>query len=307
MMTISLLRTSEFDPSIQTESTLCGAHIGLLEYSLCALLRQQFLRNFHYSQLKPSTLMLGVPALRRIAGVNAFNYNQLKSISENKSILQTIIDLAQHQVIRARILNVLNNLATNCDINMTVNISAFSSTTSTYGRVHLIAPGYDVLCRWSYMFQIEECQVKIQYKSHLVEFQHHVEEVQRFFINQIACFKFTIACTLAKIFGWLVVGSTMAPTVGRLSEIQFSAQLDHSQIPTSIGIRIGDDLQLQIAVRKRRERNDDTHMDDDSNERIGGAKGIKYDSINLDDYCGISTLQKFEMFISSLLHQEKQQ
>ncbi|CAF1302555.1 unnamed protein product, partial [Rotaria sordida] len=308
MMTISLLRTSEFDPSIQTESTLYGAHIGLLEYSLCALLRQQFLRNFHYSQLKPSTLMLGVPALRRIAGVNAFNYNQLKSISENKSILQTIIELAQHQVIRARILNLLNNLATNCDINMTVNISAFSSTTSTYGRVHLIAPGYDVLCRWSYMFQIEECQVKIQYKSHLVEFQHHVEEVQRFFINQIACFKFTIACTLAKIFGWLVVGSTMAPTVGRLSEIQFSAQLDHPQIPTSIGIRIGDDLQLQVAVRKRHERNDDTRMDDDSNERIGGGtKGIKYDSINLDDYYGISTLQKFEMFISSLLHHEKQQ
>ncbi|CAF5034589.1 unnamed protein product [Rotaria sp. Silwood1] len=306
-MTISLLRTSEFDPNIQTESTLCGAHIGLLEYSLCALLRQQFLRNFHYSQLKPSTLMLGVPALRRIAGVNAFNYNQLKSISENKSILQTIIELAQHQVIRSRILNLLNNLATNCDINMTVNISAFSSTTSTYGRVHLIAPGYDVLCRWSYMFQIEECQIKIQYKSHLVEFQHHVEEVQRFFINQIACFKFTIACTLAKIFGWLVVGSTMAPTVGRLSEIQFSAQLDHSQIPTSIGIRIGDDLQLQVAVRKRRERNDDTLMDDDSNERIGGSKGIKYDPINLDYYCGVSTLQKFEMFISNLLHHEKQQ
>jgi len=35
------------------------------------------------------------------------------------------------------------------------------------------------------MFQIEECQVKIQYKSHLIEFQHHVEEVQRFFINQV--------------------------------------------------------------------------------------------------------------------------
>jgi hypothetical protein len=47
-------------------------------------------------------LIIGVPALRRIAGVNAFNYNQLKSISENKSILQTIIELAQHQVIRAR-------------------------------------------------------------------------------------------------------------------------------------------------------------------------------------------------------------
>ncbi|CAF5213331.1 unnamed protein product [Rotaria magnacalcarata] len=146
-MTISLLRASEFDASTQNEQTLCGANIGLLEYSLCALLRQQFLRNFHYSQLKPSTLMLGVPALRRIAGVNAFNYNQLKSISENKSILQTIIDLSQHQVVRARILNVLDNLATNCDINMTVNVSAFSSTTSTFGRVHIIVPGYDLLCR----------------------------------------------------------------------------------------------------------------------------------------------------------------
>ena len=35
------------------------------------------------------------------------------------------------------------------------------------------------------MFQIDECQVKIQYKSHLIEFQHHIEEVQRFFINQV--------------------------------------------------------------------------------------------------------------------------
>ena len=76
----------------------------------------------------------------------------------------------------------------------------------------------------------------------------------------------------------------------------------------SIGIRIGDDLQLQIAVRKRREQPDDTIMDDDSTERTGaGSKGIKYDPINLDDYFGISTLQKFEMFIASLLHEEKQQ
>jgi hypothetical protein len=75
----------------------------------------------------------------------------------------------------------------------------------------------------------------------------------------------------------------------------------------SIGIRIGDDLQLQIAVRKRRESNDDTIMDDDSNERTTRSKGIKYDSINLEDYCGTSTLQKFEMFIASLLHEEKQQ
>jgi hypothetical protein len=48
-------------------------------------------------------------------------------------------------------------------------------------------------------------------------------------------------------------------------------------------------------------------MDDDSTERTGATKGIKYDPINLDDYCGISTLQKFEMFIASLLHEEKLQ
>ncbi len=41
------------------------------------------------------------------------------------------------------------------------------------------------LFSWSYMLQIEECQVKIQYKSHLIEFQHHIEEVERFFINQV--------------------------------------------------------------------------------------------------------------------------
>lgn len=76
---------------------------------------------------------------------------------------------------------------------------------------------------------------------------------------------------------------------------------------SSIGIRIGDDLQLQIAVRKRRDQTDETTMDDDSHDRTGGSKGIKYDPINLEDYCGTSTFQKFEMFIASLLHREKQQ
>ena len=77
---------------------------------------------------------------------------------------------------------------------------------------------------------------------------------------------------------------------------------------SSIGIRIGDDLQLQIAVRKRREATDETSMEDDSHERTGGgSKGIKYDPINLEDFYGTSTFQKFEMFIASLLHQEKQQ
>ena len=52
----------------------------------------------------------------------------------------------------SRILNFLDNLASNCDINMTVNVSAFSTTTSTYGRVHLISPGYDALCRYVSFF-----------------------------------------------------------------------------------------------------------------------------------------------------------
>lgn len=46
-----------------------------------------------------------------------------------------------------RILDLLNTLSSNCDVTMIVNISTFSSTTSTYGRVHLFAPGYDALCR----------------------------------------------------------------------------------------------------------------------------------------------------------------
>lgn len=72
----------------------------------------------------------------------------------------------------------------------------------------------------------------------------------------------------------------------------------------SVGVRIGDDLQLQVAVRKRRPA--ETIMDDDTpHERA--ALGIKYDPVNLDDYCGTSTLQKFEMFIATLIHSEKQQ
>lgn len=46
-----------------------------------------------------------------------------------------------------RILDLLNTLAANCDMNMIVNVSAFSSATSTYGRVQLVPPSYDALCR----------------------------------------------------------------------------------------------------------------------------------------------------------------
>lgn len=74
---------------------------------------------------------------------------------------------------------------------------------------------------------------------------------------------------------------------------------------SSIGIRIGDDLQLQVAVRKRRESLDEMPMDDDSS--VERSKGIRYEPIQLDDYCGTSTLQKFEMFVATLIHEEKNQ
>ena len=89
---------------------------------------------------------------------------------------------------------------------MIVNVSAFSSMTSTYGRIQLIPPGYDALGRsvifhispfafsmifsWSYMFQIEDCQVHIQYKSHCIEFHHHLDELQRFFLHQVKLSQF---------------------------------------------------------------------------------------------------------------------
>ena len=48
-------------------------------------------------------------------------------------------------------------------------------------------------------------------------------------------------------------------------------------------------------------------MDDDSHEQpTASSLGIKYDTIHLDDYCGTSPFQKFEMFIASLVHEEKQ-
>ena len=60
VMTISLYRANEFDPQMEGEGAFHqGSHIGLLEYSLCALLRQQYIRHFRFSALKPSTLMLG--------------------------------------------------------------------------------------------------------------------------------------------------------------------------------------------------------------------------------------------------------
>ncbi|CAF0891090.1 unnamed protein product [Didymodactylos carnosus] len=309
LMSISLLRENEFNNNNSVDNTF-GAHVGLLEHSLCALLRQQYFRNYHYSQLKPSTLMLGVPTLRRLAGINAFNHNQLVTITESKTILQTIIDHTQHMVVRTRVLKMFDRLAENCDINMIINVSAFSTTTTTFGRIHLVYPGYDALCRWSYIFQIEDSRIRIQYKSRFVEFVHHIEQVQRFLISQIAWFKFTVHCALAKVFGWIIVGSTIAPTVKSLCDVQFSAQLEHPHVPISVGLRIGTNLQIQIGLNQRRSTSIGVRgMDDDttnSRRQTSNNFGIKYEDINLDNYCGTSNLQRFEIFITALVNEEKQ-
>lgn len=70
----------------------------------------------------------------------------------------------------------------------------------------------------------------------------------------------------------------------------------------SVAVRIGDDLQLQVAVRRRQRAN--SMEDETTNDR---TLGIKFESVNLDDFCGTTNLQKFDMFIANLLHEEKQQ
>ena len=75
----------------------------------------------------------------------------------------------------------------------------------------------------------------------------------------------------------------------------------------SVGVRIGDDLLLQVAVYRRRSNNGiiERSMDQDSQER--STIGIKYEPIDLDNYCGTNVFQKFEMFITSLIFEEKDQ
>ncbi|CAF2923715.1 unnamed protein product [Rotaria sp. Silwood2] len=83
----------------------------------------------------------------------------------------------------------------------------------------------------------------------------------------------------------------MTPTLARLSEVQFSAQLDHfKNFNIDWNTSICDDLQLLVTVRKCRKHSDDTLIDDDLNERIQGSNGIKHDPINFDNYFEISTL-----------------
>lgn len=46
-------------------------------------------------------------------------------------------------------------------------------------------------------------------------------------------------------------------------------------------------------------------MESDFSDR--SSIGIRYDPISLDDFCGANVLQKFEMFIATVTHQEKHQ
>lgn len=241
VMTISLYRANEFDAQMEGDGAFChGSHVGLLEYSLCALLRQQYIRHFRFSALKPSTLMLGekktledwfrnaktffsrsaCPTHRRnqrfqLPAVTGDDGQQndspddrrTRSTSNHSRAVRNVVafgaSIEKFSLSRRRILDLFDQIANQCDVTMVVNVSAFSSMTSTYGRIQLIPPGYDALCRsvicrrsrrssfhlrhfsWSYMFQIEECQVRLQYKSHCIEFHHHLEELQRFFLHQV--------------------------------------------------------------------------------------------------------------------------
>ncbi|EDO32058.1 predicted protein [Nematostella vectensis] len=286
--------TMSQDPHEQPEAL----NLHPLEYILHSLLRRRHKQNQTMAPPNPVTahLIPGTSKKLRLAGPGALRSSEVASSYENEPILNTIISVAKHQILKTKVMEMIGKLSSEVtDPCLQCNWASVSSEIAASAVIHIHAPELQDSGRVSVRLQIgiQEVQATCD-DGRSVTCSSHVQDLKDFLLSQVAQHRVLVAHTMAVSLGWHVIHHSNHVATGPVEYQGHAAGLvvTSPDSDRSIAVRAGPSSGISVAVRRPR-----GSLPDFLSDPKWSLVGSEFVSVDLQSMPGRTFVQKMYLLL----------
>ncbi|XP_059476360.1 mediator of RNA polymerase II transcription subunit 17 [Neocloeon triangulifer] len=279
-----------------------NGHDHVLEHTLHQLLRELHHKNTHHPFPHPSSGPIGPSKRRCLAGPCASDRYELLQMTQTQTMLEQVIQQAQHINIRDRTLCVLDRLAKEFkDPLITSHWNALNSPTQSCVKINIVAHGYDTICRTSLLLRVGEKAIKcITRDGRVVHMSYESQELRDFILCQVYQHQITAVQNLAKCMGWQCLANSSQLGIGSVEPLGNASSCILAS-PTGerlISVRCEPKSGVQVAIAQspRKDFFPGQLVKERKWENLGGS----YKEVRWDKMEGKNFLNKMELLMASL-------
>ncbi|XP_012252603.1 mediator of RNA polymerase II transcription subunit 17 [Athalia rosae] len=277
-------------------------HDHVLEHSLHQLLREVHHKNTHHPFPHPSSGPLGPSKRRCLAGPNAADRYELLEMTKSQTLLEQIIQQAQHFFMRLRTEYVLDTIAKEVKDPLIVSHwNALNSPTQSCVKINILTHGYDSVCRTSLVVHVGEKSLKCVCRDgRVMHMSYEPQELRDLIFCQIYQHQITAVQALAKCMGWQFLANSShlglgaVEPLGNASSCILASPIGDRMIAVRCEPQTG--VQVGIAHSPRKDFFPGQLVKERKWENLGGSfKEVRWDKME-----GKNFLNKMELLMASL-------
>lgn len=277
-------------------------HDHVLEHSLHQLLRAVHHANTHHPFPHPATGPLGPSKRRSVAGPMAADRYELLDMSKEQSLLEQIIQQAQHFFMRRRSEYVLDTIAKEVKDPLIVSHwNALNSPTQSCVKINIMAYGYDAVCRTSLVVHVGEKTLKCICRDGKVRhLSYELQELRDLIYCQIYQHQMTAVQAVGRCMGWQLLASSSHLGCGPVEPLgnASSCLLASPNGDRMIAIRCEPSIAIQVFIAQSPKKDFFVSelVQDKKWENLGGA----FKEVKLEKMEGKNFLNKMELLMACL-------
>lgn len=277
-------------------------HDHVLEHSLHQLLRQVHHNNTHHPFPHPASGPLGPSKRRCLAGPMAADRYELLDMSKQQTLLEQIIQQAQHFFMRRRTEYVLDTIAKEVKDPLIVSHwNALNSPTQSCVKINIMTHGYDAVCRTSLVVHVGEKTLKCICRDGRVRhMSYELQELRDLIFCQIYQHQMVAVQAVGRCMGWQFLagsahlGSGPVEPLGNASSCLLASPCGDRMI--AIRCEPSSGIQVSIAQSPRKDFFAGQLVQERKWEHLGGSfKEVRFDKME-----GKNFLNKMELLMACL-------
>ncbi|XP_046389107.1 mediator of RNA polymerase II transcription subunit 17 isoform X2 [Ischnura elegans] len=277
-------------------------HDHVLEHSLHQLLREVHHRNTHHPFPHPASGAIGPSKKRCLAGPMAADRYDLLQMTQGQTLLEQIIQQAQHFFMRLRTEYVLDTIAKEVKDPLIVSHwNALNSPTQSCVKINIMTHGYDTVCRTSLVVHVGEKSLKCVCRDgRVMHMSYEPQELRDLIFCQIYQHQINAVQALAKCMGWQFLANSAHLGIGAVEPLGNASSCILAS-PTGdriIAVRCEPQTGVQVAIAQspRKDFFPGQLVKERKWENLGGSfKEVRWDKME-----GKNFLNKMELLMASL-------